>query len=169
MYFILSLFACLVGTVVSVCRVMGRQALSQERLGAAIWWGVRSKDAAFTSHLAHQVGLVLSQFLHCIFSYITLAIYCFIFSPFHFLFLTYCTFLITPKAYLLLLKSLQLVLWRELFLVHVGSKNDQKISFAFILQILHKYISDGHFESSTLLDNLGPAMLLSDTLTFLGG
>lgn len=45
-----------VGTVVSVCRVMGRQALSQGRLGAAIWWGVRSKDAAFTSHLAHQVG-----------------------------------------------------------------------------------------------------------------
>lgn len=42
--------------VVSVCRVMGRQALSQGRLGAAIWWGVRSKDAAFTSHLAHQVG-----------------------------------------------------------------------------------------------------------------
>lgn len=35
---------------------MGRQALSQGRLGAAIWWGVRSKDAAFTSHLAHQVG-----------------------------------------------------------------------------------------------------------------
>ncbi|MPD04082.1 Nuclear pore complex protein Nup85 [Portunus trituberculatus] len=37
-----------------------------------------------------------------------------------------------------------------------------------ILQILHKYMSDGHFESSTLLDHLGPAMLLSDTLTFLG-
>lgn len=76
------------GVVVSVCRVMGRQALSQGRLGAAIWWGVRSKDAAFTSHLAHQ--------------------------------------------------------------------------------ILHKYIADGQFESSTLLDHLGPAMLLSDTLTFLG-
>lgn len=76
------------GVVVSVCRVMGRQALSQGRLGAAIWWGVRSKDAAFTSHLAHQ--------------------------------------------------------------------------------ILHKYMSEGHFESSTLLDHLGPAMLLSDTLTFLG-
>ncbi|KAG0720279.1 Nuclear pore complex protein Nup85 [Chionoecetes opilio] len=76
------------GVVVSVCRVMGRQALSQGRLGAAIWWGVRSKDAAFTSHLAHQ--------------------------------------------------------------------------------ILHKYISDGQFESSALLDNLGPAMLLSDALTFLG-
>ena len=46
-------------TVVSVCRVMGRQALSQGRLGAAIWWGVRSKDAAFTSHLAHQVRVML--------------------------------------------------------------------------------------------------------------
>ncbi|XP_063880842.1 nuclear pore complex protein Nup85-like isoform X1 [Scylla paramamosain] len=76
------------GVVVSVCRVMGRRALSQGRLGAAIWWGMRSKDAAFTSHVAHQ--------------------------------------------------------------------------------ILHKYMSDGHFESSTLLDHLGPAMLLSDTLTFLG-
>lgn len=42
-------------TVVSICRVMGRRALSLGRLGAAIWWGVRSRDAAFTSHLAHQV------------------------------------------------------------------------------------------------------------------
>lgn len=74
--------------VVSICRVMGRKALSQSRLGAAIWWGVHSRDAAFTSHLAHQ--------------------------------------------------------------------------------ILHKYIAEGKFESSALLDNLGPAMLLSDTLTFLG-
>ncbi|XP_064080429.1 nuclear pore complex protein Nup85-like isoform X2 [Macrobrachium nipponense] len=74
--------------VVSICRVMGRRALSQDRLGAAIWWGVRSRDSAFTSHLAHQ--------------------------------------------------------------------------------ILHKYIAEGRFESSPLLDHLGPAMLLSDTLTFLG-
>lgn len=74
--------------VVSVCRVMGRRALSQDRLGAAIWWGVRSRETAFTSHLAHK--------------------------------------------------------------------------------ILHKYIAEGRFESSSLLDHLGPAMLLSDTLTFLG-
>lgn len=74
--------------VVSICRVMGRRALSLGRLGAAIWWGVRSRDAAFTSHLAHQ--------------------------------------------------------------------------------ILHKYVAEGKFESSPLLDHLGPAMLLSDTLTFLG-
>ncbi|XP_071540417.1 nuclear pore complex protein Nup85 isoform X2 [Panulirus ornatus] len=74
--------------VVGVCRVMGRRALSQGRLGSAIWWGVRSRDAAFTSHLAHQ--------------------------------------------------------------------------------ILHKYVAEGKFESSPLLDHLGPAMLLSDTLTFLG-
>nr|XP_053639909.1 nuclear pore complex protein Nup85-like isoform X1 [Cherax quadricarinatus] len=74
--------------VVGVCRVMGRRALSQGRLGSAIWWGVRSRDAAFTSHLAHQ--------------------------------------------------------------------------------ILQKYVVEGRFESSQLLDDLGPAMLLSDTLTFLG-
>ena len=43
-------------SVVSVCRVMGRRALSQDRLGAAIWWGVRSRDSAFTSYLAHQVS-----------------------------------------------------------------------------------------------------------------
>ncbi|XP_042223537.1 nuclear pore complex protein Nup85-like isoform X2 [Homarus americanus] len=74
--------------IVGVCRIMGRRALSQGRLGSAIWWGVRSRDAAFTSHLAHQ--------------------------------------------------------------------------------ILHKYVAEGRFESSQLLDHLGPAMLLSDTLTFLG-
>ncbi|KAK7073302.1 Nucleoporin nup85 [Halocaridina rubra] len=72
----------------SVCKVMGRRALSQNRLGAAIWWGVRSRDSSFTSHVAHQ--------------------------------------------------------------------------------ILHKYIAEGRFESAPLLDQLGPAMLLSDTLTFLG-
>ncbi|XP_069188460.1 nuclear pore complex protein Nup85 isoform X4 [Procambarus clarkii] len=74
--------------VVGVCRVMGRRALSQGRLGSAIWWGVRSRDAAFTSYLAHQ--------------------------------------------------------------------------------ILQRYVVEGKFESSQLLDHLGPAMLLSDTLTFLG-
>lgn len=35
-------------------------------------------------------------------------------------------------------------------------------------QILQRYVEDGKFESSPLLDQLGPAMLLSDTLTFLG-
>ncbi|XP_076043052.1 nuclear pore complex protein Nup75 [Oratosquilla oratoria] len=74
--------------IVSVCRVMGRQALRQQRLGAAVWWGVRSKDSGFTSHLAHQ--------------------------------------------------------------------------------ILQHYIEKGHFESAQLLAHLGPAMLLSDALTFLG-
>ncbi|KAK4307301.1 hypothetical protein Pmani_020927 [Petrolisthes manimaculis] len=74
--------------VMSVCRVMGRRALDLDRLGSAIWWGVRSRDAAFTSHIAHK--------------------------------------------------------------------------------ILQRYVEDGKFESSPLLDQLGPAMLLSDTLTFLG-
>ncbi|KAF2361424.1 Nucleoporin Nup85-like [Trinorchestia longiramus] len=36
-------------------------------------------------------------------------------------------------------------------------------------QVLHRYLSSGEFQSSALLlDHLGPAMLLSDTLTFLG-
>lgn len=39
----------------SACRVMGRRLLQEEQLGAAIWWGVKSRDAAFTSHLAHKV------------------------------------------------------------------------------------------------------------------
>lgn len=75
--------------VVGVCRVMGRSSSREGRLAAAIWWGVRAKDAAFTSHIAHQV--------------------------------------------------------------------------------LQRYLSSGEFQSSALLlDHLGPAMLLSDTLTFLG-
>ena len=36
-------------------------------------------------------------------------------------------------------------------------------------KILQHYVAEGKFDSSnSLLDNLGPAMLLSDTLTFLG-
>ncbi|KAL7635882.1 UNVERIFIED_CONTAM: hypothetical protein RMT77_013699 [Armadillidium vulgare] len=71
----------------SICRVMGRKMLREGHLGAAIWWGIRSQDVAFTSHLAHK--------------------------------------------------------------------------------ILYKYVEEGEFSSTSLLDHLGPSVLLSDTLTFL--
>lgn len=45
----------LVSVVNTVCRVMGRRALAQERLGSAVAWAVRAQDSFLATHAADQV------------------------------------------------------------------------------------------------------------------
>ena len=43
------------GVVASVCRVAGRRALNNGRLGAAVAWAVRAQDSALATHAADAV------------------------------------------------------------------------------------------------------------------
>ena len=43
------------GVSISICRVMGRRALANGRLGAAVAWAVRAQDAPLATHAADAV------------------------------------------------------------------------------------------------------------------
>ncbi len=45
---------CLPLTVRSICKVLGMRALQDDRLGAALSWCIRSKDAAFATFLSDK-------------------------------------------------------------------------------------------------------------------
>lgn len=45
----------LTSVATSVCRMMGRRALTNERLGAAVAWAVRAQDATLATHAADAV------------------------------------------------------------------------------------------------------------------
>lgn len=95
---------------------MAKRALRNNRLGSALSWSIRAKDAAFAT--------LISERLHTIY-------------------LSVCQY---AQVIILLFFPNPCVLRR----------------------FLQDYSNKGSFTDLDLLDNLGPAMLLSDRLTFLG-
>lgn len=97
---------------------MAKRALRNNRLGSALSWSIRAKDAAFATLISerlHTISLAVCAHIHN---------------------LLYCLFVPNPC-----------------FFPH---------------RFLQDYSIKGSFTDLDLLDNLGPAMLLSDRLTFLG-